>query len=222
MYELFLKNCLDHGLSSLRDSFNLLSRPLYSSSMRWPLSSNFRAAIPTRTDLYFLPVIGLLPFCALPLYTRSLSVRFESTTTLGRRGWKRPSYINSVAECRRDNNDLTAVRRSAFYRRCSCARGCSRESGVTIPVPGSPYRTLRVETTLVLALFFQRSFSFSFNQYSPAAPYLLARLQASVIGPFWRQLRDFSNRRLGFARTTKKNIIRKRSRNRPREYTLTA
>lgn len=160
------------------------------------------------------------PFCALPLYTCSLSVRFESTATLGRRGWKRPSYINSVAECRRDNNDLTAVRRSAFYRRCSCARGCSRESGVTIPVPGSPYRTLRVETILALALFSQRSFSFSFNQYSRAAPYLLARLQASVIGPFWRQLRDFSNRRLGFARTAEKNIVRKRSRDRHRERTL--
>lgn len=66
------------------------SSPLFVHSMRWPLSSNFRAAIPTRTDLYFLPVIGLLPFCALPLYTCSLSVRFESTATLGEARVKAP------------------------------------------------------------------------------------------------------------------------------------
>lgn len=191
----FLKNRLDRGLPS--HIFNVpLSPPLYSSTAC--VGHSHRIFVPPfrRVQIYiFCPLSGFSPFVLCPSIRAVFQFALKAPPPSGRRGWKRPSYINSVAECRRDNNDLTAVRRSAFYRRCSCARGCSRESGVTIPVAGSPYRTLRAETTLALALFSQRYFSFSFNQYSPAAPYLLARLQTSVIGPFWRQLRDFSNRR---------------------------
>jgi len=127
----------------------------------------------------------------------SLSFLFQSIASPTGE-WKRP-YINSVAEYH-DNNDLTAVRSNIFYRKCSCSR-------FFVKIGSNDSRCWDHHIALFkhfgFSTFSPELFSFSFIRYSPEAPYLLAWFQVSVIGSFWRQLRDFSNRRFAHA---KKNI----------------
>lgn len=100
-----------------------------------------------------------LPFVRRPS-TSSLSFCFQSTA-IPPGEWKRPSYINSVAECH-DNNDLTAVRSNIFYHRCSCSRFVKIRSS-DFPMLGSPYRSLRVETIRIFALFYRLNCSLSLS-----------------------------------------------------------
>jgi len=76
-----------------------------------------------RFQIYiFCQLSGFSPFVRLPSTRRVFHPAFQShrcPSPPRGRGRKNPSYINNVAKCRRNNNDLTAVRRSAFYRRCS-------------------------------------------------------------------------------------------------------
>lgn len=104
------------GLPSLCDTFDftilVIFIHLYSRYASAALIEFPRAAIPTRSDLYFLPVIGLPLLCTPRLASLRSPVfqcAFESAVTP--EGRKRPSYINSVAKCRHDNNDLNRCQR---------------------------------------------------------------------------------------------------------------
>lgn len=93
-------------------------RPLYSSATLATLIEFSSHHIPTFRFI-FSARYRTSPFVRRPSTRPVFHSAFKAPPPPG--GWKRPSYINSVAECH-DNNDLTAVRNSIFYRRCRCSR----------------------------------------------------------------------------------------------------
>lgn len=139
-----LKNYSYYDFSSLRWHISPLSRrSLYSPAT---LATLIEFSCRRRLDTFrfiFSARYRAFPFVRRPS-TSSLSFRFQSFPPPpppegeGSVEWKRPSYINSVAKCH-DNNDLTAVRSSVFYRRCSCSRFFvkirSSDAGITISLP---------------------------------------------------------------------------------------
>lgn len=100
----------------------------------------------------------------LPLHPSIFYPAFQSHRSTPGEREKSPSYINNVAKCRRDNNDLTAVRRSAFYRRCSRSGSFVKigsndpDAGITLSrsPPFAPNRSgvfARLSRSIALVLF---------------------------------------------------------------------